>query len=178
MAYKRPNWFGISIAEFHSQRQFSQFGIHKKYGNPHIIPVNPNPCAKDGFEGFRQSMNAIIYLAGKWPASLDVVPREHVEFRWAEFMDEYPYTIPGTFETICLQRIDVQEYAFYTPPIDGTDVIEINTMVIKNPTKGYKFLDTSPEDWCHCACEADWCGEGCYQPQNNPANKKGGRDGK
>lgn len=181
LAHKKPQWWGISIKEFYNQEQFNQFGIHKEYGNPHIIPKNPNPGTKDCFEGFRQSMNAIMRLAGKWPVSLDVVTRNHVEFRWTEFMDEYPYTNPGTFETIWLQRLDVQEYAFYTGPIDGANVIDVNVMIIQSPTKSCTLVITSPKDWCHCGSEGDWCGEGCYQPQNKEsvlALEKGGCNGK
>jgi hypothetical protein len=126
-AYKRPEWWGLSIQDFYNKEQFTQFDIHKSpYGPPHIIPKNPNPGARDGFEGFRQSMNAISHLAGSWPSNIKVVAREHVQFRWTEFNDSYPVTIPGTTETLWMDRLDVQEYAYYIGPTDGIEIFEVD----------------------------------------------------
>ncbi|MBC8984764.1 hypothetical protein H9X96_03135 [Pedobacter sp. N36a] len=82
----------------------------------YIIPHNPNTCTGDGFEGFRQSMNAITHLWGEWPKELKTVPRGNVELRWTEFDDECPFTDPTTMKTTWLVRKDVQEYAYYVGP--------------------------------------------------------------
>lgn len=127
MAYKKPQYFGISIAEFYDRHEFSEFTIHRSsYGPPHIIPKNPNPGAKDGFEGFRQSMNAISHLAGAWPGNLKVVSRVQVAFRWTEFINTYPVTNYNDGSVTYYDRTDVQEYAYYIGPIEGMEMADID----------------------------------------------------
>lgn len=126
MTYKKPQYWGISVAEFYSQRDFSEFTIHRStYGAPHIIPKNPYPGAGDGFEGFRQSMNAVMHLGGAWPVS-GTVAREYVEFRWTEHNDTYPVPNEENGETEWRVRLDVQEYAYYTGPTEGIEMIEVD----------------------------------------------------
>jgi hypothetical protein len=136
MSFKKPQFFGISVNEFYSRREFLEFDVI--LGNfclLYIVPHNSDPDAGDGFEGFRQSMNAISHLAGQWP-NVRTVLREHVEFKWAEFIDSYPFTNYSDFTVEWRKRIDVQEYAFYVGPINVDDVkhIEVNP-VYKYPER-------------------------------------------
>lgn len=182
MAYKKPQWYGISIAEFYNRYDFFEFTvIRSSYGHPHIIPKNPNPGAKDGFESFRQSMNAICRLAGSWPA-IKTIATEHVEFRWTEHIEWYPVTDYETGKVDWKQRPDVAEYAYYVGPIDTRFVQEIDVNAIfELPEQLRTGKDLIPKNWCHCGSEGDWCGEGCYQPQNKKAvlkMEKGDSNGK
>lgn len=181
MAYKKPQWYGISIVEFYNRYDFSEFTvIRSSYGHPHIIPKNPNPDTKDNFEMFRQSMDAICYLAGSWP-DINTVAKADVEFRWAEHIDRYPMTNYETGKTDWKQRFDVAEYAYYVGSIDTTfQKIDINA-IFELPEQLRSEIDLTTKDWCHCGSESDWCGEGCYQPQNKEAvlkMEKGNCNGK
>lgn len=127
MAYKKPQYWGISVSEFYNRYEFSEFTvIDSGYSQPHIIPKNPNPGANDGFEIFRQSMNAVTHLAGHWPAHIDTVSREHVEFRWTEFMDSYPVTNYNAMSSSWHDPLDVQEYVYYIGPTDGFEMVEVD----------------------------------------------------
>ncbi len=97
-----------------------------EYGNPHILPHNPNPGSDNQFELFRQSMNAVIHLAGKWPTDIKVVSKEHVEFKWAEYIDTVPSFNFDTLQNEWKQVSDVKQFAFYVGPTDNTEVQEIN----------------------------------------------------
>lgn len=174
MAYKKPQYFGISIAEFYNKKEFDEFTIcHGLYTAPHIIPKNPGN--DNDFEIFRQSMNAVCHLAGAWP-DLETVARDHVEFRWTEYLHPYPVTNDETGKTDWKKRPDVSEYAYYVGPADvsSAPVIDVDAVyelpdVLKDAVRELGQIDEvyiPLTDWCHCGSEGDWCGEGCRQPHN------------
>lgn len=182
MAFKRPQYFGISIEQFYNTHKFLEFDvIRSSYSPPHIIPHNPNPGIDDNFEGFRQAMNSVIHLAGIWP-DIKIVAREHVEFRWTEHIDTYPVTNHETLKTEWRERDDVSEFAYYIGPperpglkeIDINAVFELPEILKENP-------NTPAKDWCRCAAESDYCGEDCRQLKNKDfiqSYEKGGCSGK
>lgn len=123
LAYKKPQYWGHSIAEFYDQQDFSEFDMCQgSYGHPHIIPHNPNPGSGDDFEGFRQSQNAIVHLAGQWPNNVKVVAREHVKFGWAERLESIPSFNFDTLRNEWKLVLDVNEFAYYVGPTDGLDL--------------------------------------------------------
>jgi hypothetical protein len=134
MAYKTPKCYDISILQFYSQHEFSEFDIcGGSFSGPHIIPHNPHDRGTEergDFEAFRQSMNAVIHLAGQWPTDIKVVPKEHVQFRWTEFMDSVPSFNYQTLRNGWSDRLDVQEYAYYVGPIDDMEVHEIDVNAV------------------------------------------------
>jgi hypothetical protein len=121
--------------------------LRSKYGYSHIIPHNPKQGAGDGFEGFRQSMNAVTRLAGSWPTDLKVVAREHVEFWWAEHLDSVPSFNYLTFENDWTDRLDVSEYAYYVGPLTIADIPEIDiNAVFKVPEKLEAVVDSTQKE--------------------------------
>lgn len=129
LAYKKPQYFGISRAEFYSRREFSAFDLfHGQHAHPHLIPHNPGTTAKlrNDFEGFRQSQNAIIRIAGKWPTNLKVVSREHVEFRWTEAWETVPSFNYETGRNEWKPVLDVNEFAYYVGPTAGLIFHEVD----------------------------------------------------
>lgn len=117
-ANNKPKYYGISIAEFYNKHTFTEFDVMSKYRNPHIIPHNPNPGPDNKFELFRQSLNAVTHLAGKWPTNITKVSREHVVFKWTEFIDIIPAFNFETLQNEWRQVCDVKEFVFYVGPGD------------------------------------------------------------
>lgn len=167
MAYRKPQYFGMSIAKWYERHEFLHFDVMwSTYGRPHLIPHNQG--YGNNFEVFRQSQSSIVHLAGPWPSNISLVPREHVKFAWAECVEKSLEYNPQTGKNGSVKRLDVNEFAYYVGPIDGVvmEVVDVNAEY-KLPF-GLEFSDIHlpTTDWCHCGSVVDWCGEGCRQPHN------------
>jgi hypothetical protein len=138
-ANNKPKYYGISIAEFYNGHEFTEFDVMSKYGNPNIIPHNPNPGSDNEFELFRQSLNAVIHLAGKWPINVTLVSREHVIFKWTEFIDTIPSfnfeTLQNEWKKVC----DVKQFAFYAAPVDNVEFQDIDINSNADDSQTFKF---------------------------------------
>lgn len=125
MAFRKPQYFGHSVAEFYNKHPFSKFRIfHSSDGYDHIIPARPMGKNDNSFEIFRQSMNAVTLLAGLWPLT-EIVSRNHVVFKYIERLESYP-VYDKSLQAEWRERLDVAEYAFYVGPTSEFNMVDID----------------------------------------------------
>jgi hypothetical protein len=117
LVHKQPHYFGDRIIDWYKKHDFTHFDVLSEGNKPHLIPHKPNNAGSN-FELFRQAQQSIIHIAGVWPRGLKTVPREHVEFKWAEHPDTFPETNIVTLTTEWLPCYNVGEFAFYVGPLE------------------------------------------------------------